>query len=219
MTPDLPHDADRRAFLGTVAAGTLTLAGAPLESASAMTSQPSDPWLAALRGKHKQVFDAQAFNSGFPLGYVFNYLTTMTAHYKLSATDITAMLVVRNSAIGLLLTDPIWSRYKLGAMWNVIDPATKAPATRNIYINSRPGDIFNPSASADRLLARGVVFAVCGLALRVMSSIAASAAGVTPEAAFDEWTNGVLPGAHIVPSGVLAVGRAQESGCTYCFAG
>jgi intracellular sulfur oxidation DsrE/DsrF family protein len=30
---------------------------------------------------------------------------------------------------------------------------------------------------------------------------------------------GLLPGIQIVPSGVWAVGRAQEHGCQYCFAG
>jgi hypothetical protein len=34
-----------------------------------------------------------------------------------------------------------------------------------------------------------------------------------------EWTNGVLPNIQVVPSGVWAIGRAQEHGCTYCFAG
>jgi intracellular sulfur oxidation DsrE/DsrF family protein len=29
----------------------------------------------------------------------------------------------------------------------------------------------------------------------------------------------LIPGVQIVPSGVWAVGRAQEHGCKYCFAG
>jgi len=29
----------------------------------------------------------------------------------------------------------------------------------------------------------------------------------------------LFPGIQVVPSGVMAVGRAQEHGCTYCFAG
>jgi intracellular sulfur oxidation DsrE/DsrF family protein len=34
-----------------------------------------------------------------------------------------------------------------------------------------------------------------------------------------DWVSGILPGIQIVPSGVLAVNRAQEHGCTYCYAG
>ena len=34
-----------------------------------------------------------------------------------------------------------------------------------------------------------------------------------------DWVAGVIPGMQIVPSGVLAVNRAQEYKCTYCYAG
>jgi intracellular sulfur oxidation DsrE/DsrF family protein len=34
-----------------------------------------------------------------------------------------------------------------------------------------------------------------------------------------EWTANVLPGVQIVPSGVWALGRAQEHGCGYIYAG
>jgi intracellular sulfur oxidation DsrE/DsrF family protein len=34
-----------------------------------------------------------------------------------------------------------------------------------------------------------------------------------------DWLAGVLPGIQVVPSGVWAIGRAQEHGCAYCFAG
>ena len=34
-----------------------------------------------------------------------------------------------------------------------------------------------------------------------------------------DWVSGLLPGIQVVPSGVLAVNRAQEHGCTYCYAG
>jgi intracellular sulfur oxidation DsrE/DsrF family protein len=34
-----------------------------------------------------------------------------------------------------------------------------------------------------------------------------------------EWIAGLLPGIQVMPSGVWAVGRAQEHGCTYCYAG
>ena len=59
----------------------------------------------------------------------------------------------------------------------------------------------------------------CGLAIKVISGMTAAGAGVTADVAFKEWTAGVIPGAHILPSGVLGVGKAQEAGCTYCFAG
>ena len=42
---------------------------------------------------------------------------------------------------------------------------------------------------------------------------------ISPAEVKKDWVAGVLPGIQLVPSGVLAVNRAQEHGCTYCFAG
>jgi hypothetical protein len=65
-------------------------------------------------------------------------------------------------------------------------------------------------------MARGAVIGVCGYALRVLTSGTAANAGVTPAAALEEWTSSLVRGFYVVPSGVMAVGRAQEVGCTYC---
>ena len=43
--------------------------------------------------------------------------------------------------------------------------------------------------------------------------------GTTPDAAYKEWVAALQPGVTLVPIGVLAVNRAQEKGCTYCYGG
>ena len=211
----------RRTFIGKVAAGTLALATAPLVSAAAHTLPiaDDDPWLKALKGKHKQVFDAPAINGGFPFMFAGTYLQTMMEHYKLSPADISAMVVVRHFGVGLALQDSVWEKYALGKMFNVTDPATKEPALRNIFYKSKAGDMLNIEASADKLLAKGVVIGACGLAMKVMSGMASAGAGVKPDVAYAEWRAGLLPGVYELPSGVLGVAKAQEIGCTYCFAG
>ena len=40
-----------------------------------------------------------------------------------------------------------------------------------------------------------------------------------PKKVQEEMIAGVLPGIQLVPSGVWALGRAQENGCGYIFAG
>ena len=210
----------RRSFIGTVAAGTLALASSPMSSLSAESiAAQSDPWLQALKGKHKAVFDGAELNGGFPLMFAATYLNTMTEHYKLGAGDISAMVIARHFGVGLALNDAVWKKYGLGKLWNVTDPATKAPATRNIFYKSKPGDMMNIDASADKLMAKGVVIGACGLAIKVISGMTAAGAGVTADVALKEWTAGVIPGAHILPSGVLGVAMAQEAGCIYCYAG
>lgn len=222
MSFDPQASSARRSFIGQVAAGTLALAAAPLTAASAHVipaAADGDPWIKSLKGKHKQVFDAPSSNAGFPFMFAATYLNTMTEHYKLAPADITAMVVVRHFAIGMALTDSVWKKYNLGKMLNVTDPATNAPAVRNIFYKSKTGDMMNIEASADKLLAKGVIIAACGMAIKVLSGMAAAGAGVKPDVALADWNAGVIPGVFVLPSGVLGVARAQEAGCTYCFAG
>ncbi len=221
MSLDEHSTSARRTFIGKVAVGTLAFATAPLLSASARTvsAADDDPWLKALKGKHKQVFDAPATNGGFPFMFAGTYLQSMTEHYKLTPADITAMIVVRHFGLGLVLQDSVWNKYALGKMFNVIDPATKEPALRNIFYKSKAGDMLNIEASTDKLLAKGVVIGVCGLAMKVLSGMAGAGAGVKADVAHAEWSAGLLPGVYVLPSGVLGVAKAQEVGCTYCFAG
>ena len=224
MTDDDRTLSDRRRFLGSVAVGTLALAAGPLHAAPLHVSANAsaaddDAWIKALKGKHKQVFDAPALNSGFPLMFALTYLNTMTDHYKLAAGDISAMVVARHFGVGLALNDAIWKKYGLGKLWNVMDPVTKKPAERNIFYKSKAGDMMNIDASGDKLIAKGVVLGACGLAIQVISGMTAAGAGVKPDVAQKEWLAGVVPGAFVLPSGVLGVAKAQEAGCTYCFAG
>jgi hypothetical protein len=215
----------RRAFLERAATGAVALAAAPLlancAGAQETKAAPADDeaWLKPLSGKHKQIFDAPATNGGFPLLFAFAYIGTMTDTYKLQPADVNAIIVTRHMGIPIALSDAIWAKYKVGKFFNVMDPATKKPSERNIFYNSKPGDILNEAASADKLIAKGVVIGVCNVALTILSGMAATAAGLKPEAAYDEWKAGLVQGVHVVPSGVLAVGRSQEHGCTYCFAG
>lgn len=213
----------RRSFLGRLAAGTVALtafgAGARRAEALSFAAPPDETWLAPLKGKkHKQVFDAASVNGGFPLIYAHTYRNTMLQTYGLKPEDVISLVVLRHFGIPIGLNDRIWEKYKLGAMFDVTDPATKLPSTRNIFHRSREGDILLPDASIDRLIERGGVAVVCAVAIMVLSGRAAAGAGVTPEVAHKEWQENLVTGAHIVPSGVLAVGRAQEAGCSYCHA-
>jgi hypothetical protein len=63
----------------------------------------------------------------------------------------------------------------------------------------------------DRLLARGVVFGACNVALQVQSKILAGSAGVSAEEAAKEWAANVVVGVTVIPSGTWGVNRAQEA--------
>lgn len=63
----------------------------------------------------------------------------------------------------------------------------------------------------------GVMFAACNMALTVFSAAIAGRSNMKQEDVYKDFTGGILPGVQLVPSGVWAVGRAQEHGCAYCF--
>jgi intracellular sulfur oxidation DsrE/DsrF family protein len=65
----------------------------------------------------------------------------------------------------------------------------------------------------------GVMFGVCGAAMTVYSAVVADMMKMKAEDVLSDWKSGLLPGIQVMPSGVWAVGRAQEHKCAYCYAG
>jgi intracellular sulfur oxidation DsrE/DsrF family protein len=213
----------RRGFLARLALGVAGLAAAPrraIASASTEESKEDERWLARITGKHRQFFDATTANDGFGLMFAMNFLDKYNSAYNLPDRDLTAVVGLRHFATPIALNDAMWAKYKLGEMMKVNDPRTKAPATRNPFLGLKDGDYMTTGLDIEKLRQRGVIFTACNVALTVLSGLAAPGAGTTPAAAYKEWTEqGMLPDVAIVPVGVLAVNRAQEKQCTYCYAG
>ena len=63
------------------------------------------------------------------------------------------------------------------------------------------------------------MFCVCNAAMTVYSAVAADMLKMSAADVYKDFAAGVLPGIQVVPSGVWALGRAQEKGCEYIFAG
>lgn len=214
-----PSFTPRRGFLGGLVAG----AGALLvgrwstaEASSLESTVIADEWISKIKGKYKQVFDVVSVGNAFGAAYPLNFINSTKEATNAPDSDITAVAVFRHFAMPLMLKDSVWAKYKLGEVLDVKDPKTNAPAVRNVLREAIP--LHN--MSYEQLLAKpNVVVVACNLALTVISGMAAPKAGVTAEVAKREFTAGLLPGAVLSASGVYAVNRAQQAGCTYCFAG
>ncbi len=221
---------DRRAFLESVTLGAAAIAAsmtaAPMMSAMAesvparkgTSAGPwSDAWLDGIKGTHKQFFDGVTINDGFAMVFAAGFLNLNKEVYGLSDHDLTAVVGLRHLAMLMALSDAMWEKYGIGKAFTVTDPATKAIATRNPFLHKEGMPL--PGSDIPTLVSRGVIFTVCNVALTVLSGKVAAAAGVSADDAKKEWVAGLVPGTTLVPVGVLAVNRAQEKGCTYCYGG
>ena len=210
----------RREFLALAGAGALAIATGSASRHPAITSASSpDPWLGPLSGKHKMYFDATSATGGWAFVYALNWLASAPGAYGEKESDFSAVIGARHFSAVMALNDSIWARYPIGAMVNVVDPQTKAPAKRNIFFRNQPGDLMFADSAIDKLQARGVVMVACGLALGVVAGLAGGQIGVPEAQAKSEFMANLLPGVKVVPSGVFAVAHAQEKGCAYCYAG
>jgi hypothetical protein len=86
-------------------------------------------------------------------------------------------------------------------------------------LRPKAGVLLLDDMALDRLLARGVVFGACNMALMVQSKMLAGNAGVSADEAAKEWAANIVPGITVIPSGTWGINRAQEAGCSYCAGG
>jgi len=214
----------RRGFLGrlaaTAAAGVagltpLRLEAQPLRPPVSGADPSFETWLNRINGKHKMLFDAPEPNSGMPVVWPRVWLNGNNENYATKDADNSAVIVLRHAAIPLAMQDALWAKYKLGEVFNI--KAGDAPATSNIYAKPLPLPL--PGTGTEALLASGAQIGCCNVALTVYSGMVAQKMGMDAAAVKAEWVAGLIPGVQVVPSGVLAVARAQEKGCAYCFAG
>ena len=223
----------RRKFLRTMATGTATLGIASVITSPFQKIKASplnefndlgpDEWFNKIKGKHRMVFDATQPHDVFPFAWP-KVFTLTNAATGTPENECSAVVVLRHNAIPYAMEDNLWAKYNFGEMFKIEDPLTKKPATRNPFWKPKPGDfkvpgIGNLSIGINELQDIGMLFCVCNMALKVYSTITAEQLKVNAEEVKSEWMKGILPGIEVMPSGVWALGRAQEKGCAYCFAG
>ena len=223
------NTSSRRNFMSKLVAtasaaglGVPALAGIGNEAAfqpSAGTLAEAEEWFKKVKGSHRVVYDATEPHDGLPIIWPWAFMLSNN-QTGTPDEDLTAMVVLRHNAIPFAMKDEVWKKYNFGEMFKVTDNATQAPSKRNLYYEPKDGDF--PVPGIDGIKAqqkRGAMYCVCDLALNVYSGFAAQAMGKKPEDVKKEWVAGLIPGVQVVPSGVWALGRAQERDCAYIYAG
>ncbi|MES2850022.1 MAG: twin-arginine translocation signal domain-containing protein [Bacteroidota bacterium] len=226
----------RRGFIGTLAAGAASIgiaALAPFKLNAAplatntnansifSTNETPDEWFDKVKGKHRIVYDVTHPEGIFPFAWPRVFLLTNMATGT-PFSDCGVVVILRHSAIAYAFKNELWEKYKFGEVFKANDPATKAPATRNPFWMPKKGDFKVPgigevAIGINELQADGVMFCVCDAAITVYSAVVAGNMKMEAADVKKEWLSGLLPNIMVVPSGVWAVGRAQEHKCGYCF--
>lgn len=201
----------------------LQLHAQPFLNKMAVDTDDPDQWFNKITGKHKIVFDATRPHEVYPFAWPRVYLIT-NEKTGTPNKDNSVVVVLRHEAIPYAFENKLWEKYKFGEVFKAEDPKTKAPSTRNPFWMPGSDDFKIPGIGSvkigiNQLQADGVLFCVCNMAITVFTAAVGQKLGIDAEEVKKDWLSGLLPGVQVVPSGVWAVGRAQEHGCTYCFAG
>lgn len=224
MSASVPLRSLRPALLacaGVVVLAAFLAIGGPITSGEARTtttistnSRP-DAWLAGLKGKHRQLFDATAPAGGIPLIHILNYYDTYNKAFNTSDRDVNAVLTFYGTTTFHGLSDAMWSKYRLGEFLGEKD-AKGVAYTANPW-RSAPTimGMSMPQASIESLQKRGATFILCNNALTVLSGLVANARGQDPAAVYADMKANILPNVTLIPGMVVAIEQAQSAGLSY----
>ena len=210
----------RRDFLSQLglAAAALAMDAAELRAESAPQQSNWDTsWLDRLaKARYRVVFNASVIDDGG----VFSYASTFFDHFHeahgTSDAQTRPVIVFRRLGTVMALNDMLWEKYAIGEDRKVNDPATHAPAKRNVFWKAAPDA--SPDASGDKietLHKRGMISLVCNIAAMNVGYSLAQKSGRDVEEVRREVKANLVPGAILVPSGIYALIRAQNAGCAY----
>jgi hypothetical protein len=213
---DAPVTNHRRRFLGRLGLGSAAAASL-FGSASASAQPPSsaapkrhelDDWMDTLPAGHRMVFDAVSAEGAQDVQhYASNVFFANRTGYGLESRDIGVIVILRHNATPLGYNDAMWAKYG-----SVFATELKLPATK-----TNPGN--GGGESLETLSGLGVHFGVCAMATRRFAGMVTRGTGNSIDAALEELGKNLVRNAHLTPAGIVAVGRAQERGFTFGYAG
>jgi hypothetical protein len=206
-------------FAAAVGAATLlpgaSFAISPVDR-RAMPGDEVEPWLAALTGKHRQLFHSHEnlFNGLF---YATRYKTGYAKEYGVEPADVNSVLAAHGKTGAITYNDAAWEKYGFGEWFDIKEnPKSAKFATHNVFLNSPDDD--DPGVM--EAMKAGVVILSCRTALRgAAAALAKKNKFGSAEEIERDLTASLVPGVILVPAMVIAIERAQKQGCAYQFTG
>jgi hypothetical protein len=214
----------RRSFMSALTSlagvAAIDVAASPAAAQSSSAASAAAPaaapawdlkWMDDLKAKHRQVFDLGEVNlvaDPRPLRFPRNYLDAFHDVFALDFPEVKTIVGISGTAFGINASDRLWEKYALGERSKIMDPLTKQPAVRNIFMD-------DSTLGVRALQARGTIFWQCDIALRAIAQQLATARQLPAAEVRADLLAGLNPGVRLVPSHVMAMGLVQERGVTY----
>lgn len=200
--------------LGAAASSRVTAASA---ATSYPVTEPQDTWLDGGGRRHRMVFDSISGNgAGDALAFARNFYTVNGKAYGIGEKEISVVIIFRHLSTPFGFADAVWAKY--GAILvdrtKLNDPRTNAPPLVNLFSIELKDGMPNRGATLGGLAQLGARFAICGSATHAIAETIAKKTGGEAEAIFQELAANLVPGAVMVPAGIVALNRAQEHGYT-----
>jgi hypothetical protein len=200
--------------LGVAATTVSTVSSA--QAASPAAASTDDAWLDALKGAHRELFDAPAPNDGIPLVHLMNYYDTYNKAYATPDKQINGILTFYGGTTFYGLNDAVWAKYRLGEFLKANDAKTGQPATANPWRAAPVAlGLTLPAASIESMQKRGATFIICNNALGIFAGFLAQARGLSTDSVYADLKANILPGVTLVPGMVVAIEKAQGRGIAY----
>jgi len=198
--------------LGSTAAGALlgaVLPAAAQPAATAPRRHEADDWMDQLPRAHRMMFDSVSADGAADIRhYASNVFAANRTGYGVEARDIGVIVILRHNATPLGYNDAMWAKYG-----GVFSSEMKIGDAKSVNPASSGGE------SLDTLSGLGAHFAVCAMATRRFAGLAARSTGGSADTVFEELGKNLVRNAHLTPAGIVAVGRAQERGFAFGYAG
>jgi len=220
----------RRSFLSRLGGGFAAFGAALAANTSSLQAQTratagawqpmrhlADDWYDKIPGKHRMFLDAvSAHGVGEALHFASNIFTTSNSGYGLGTSDLAIVICLRHGATAFAFNDAVWTKYSepLSAQTKMTDPKTNAASTKNPY-----NSLDRRDETFDAMIKLGVHFAVCDKSSQGLAGSLARRTEGQSDAVYKELLAHVIGNAHMVPSGIVAVGHAQERGYAYAYCG
>lgn len=160
--------------------------------------------------KHRQCFGATKIDGGGVIEGMNNTINAYEQYLGETPGSVhTAAVLYHGAAIALALNNAVWNDLLLPTV------KTMPPDIRTQFDGAKPGHGNPYLREVTKIVGRGASFFVCHNAVAGFAQLTAGALKQPVEKVHAAIMAGVLPGALVVPAGVMAINACQEAKFTY----